>query len=86
MPASVHLAMVPPIQNSASSGCATITSTRCDLEDAVWSSNLAGLLGPGFELVAEDLSADVHTITLTVPDGLEGTATAHVSIRITSQG
>jgi hypothetical protein len=57
-----------------------------EMEDAVWSSNLAGLLGRGFELVAEDLSTGVHTITLTVPDGLDGTATAHVSIRITSQG
>ena len=37
----------------------------------------------GFELAAKDLSAGVHT---TVPDGLEGTATAQVLIRIKSQG
>jgi hypothetical protein len=52
--------------------------------DVVWSSNLDGFLGRGFELVAEQLSAGFHTITVTVPDGVAGTTTAHVSIRVTS--
>jgi hypothetical protein len=55
-----------------------------EMEDAVWSSNLDGFLGRGFELVAEQLSAGFHTITVTVPDGVEGTTTAQVSIRVTS--
>jgi hypothetical protein len=55
-----------------------------EMEDAVWSSNLDGFLGRGFELVAEQLSAGFHTITVTVPDGVGGTTTAHVSIRVTS--
>jgi hypothetical protein len=56
-----------------------------EMGDVLWSSNLDGLLGRGFELVTEDLTAGVHAITLTVPDGLGGTTTAHVSIRVTSQ-
>jgi hypothetical protein len=56
-----------------------------EMGDVLWSSNLDGLLGRGFELVTEDLTAGVHAITMTVPDGLGGTTTAHVSIRVTSQ-
>ena len=53
-----------------------------DMEDVVWNSNLDGLLGRGFELVADNLSSGFHTITLTVPDGVGGVATASVSLRV----
>jgi hypothetical protein len=54
-----------------------------DAEDAVWSSKLDGALGRGFELVAQDLSPGFHTIELTMPDGVDGVATAQVSLRVT---
>jgi hypothetical protein len=52
------------------------------MEDVVWSSNIDGLLGRGFELIATDLSHGTHTLSLTAPDGLEGTTTAEVSIKV----
>jgi hypothetical protein len=54
------------------------------MEDVVWTSNLDGVLGRGFEVVADDLSAGVHTITLSVPDGQGGMATASTLLRVTS--
>ena len=54
-----------------------------DAEDAVWTSKLDGALGRGFELVAQDLSPGFHTIELTMPDGVDGVATAQVSLRVT---
>jgi hypothetical protein len=54
-----------------------------DMEDVVWSSNIDGLLGRGFEVTATDLSRGTHTLSLTAPDGVDGTTTAEVSIRVT---
>jgi hypothetical protein len=51
-------------------------------QDVVWSSNVDGMLGRGFELVADDLSEGVHTITLTAPDGRGGVATTSTSVRV----
>jgi hypothetical protein len=51
-------------------------------EDVVWSSNLDGVLGRGFELVADGLSEGMHTITLTAPDGQGGVATASTALRV----
>jgi hypothetical protein len=56
-----------------------------DMEDTVWISNLDGVLGRGLELVAERLSAGRHVITLTVSDGIDGTATAEVSVFVTAR-
>jgi hypothetical protein len=53
------------------------------MEDVVWTSNLDGVLGRGFEVVADDLSSGVHTITLSVPDGQGGMATASTLLRVT---
>jgi hypothetical protein len=43
------------------------------------------MLGRGFELAAEVRSAGLHTITLTVPDGVDGVATARTSLRATAR-
>ncbi|TDO34743.1 hypothetical protein EV643_126103 [Kribbella sp. VKM Ac-2527] len=51
-------------------------------EDVVWSSNVDGVLGRGFELIADGLSEGAHTITLTAPDGQGGVATASAVLRV----
>jgi hypothetical protein len=51
-------------------------------EDVVWSSNVDGVLGRGFELVTDRLSEGAHTITLTAPDGQGGVATAWTGLRV----
>ena len=52
------------------------------MEDVLWVSNLDGRLGEGITLTTNNLSVGFHTITLNVPDGVGGVATASVSIRI----
>jgi hypothetical protein len=52
-------------------------------QDVAWSSNLDGLLGHGFALVADRLTTQgLHVITLTAPDGLGGVATASTSVTV----
>src|SRR5262249_46376824 len=51
-------------------------------EDVSWSSNRDGNLGVGYQLVAHRLSPGRHRITLTVPDGLGGDATAAITLTI----
>jgi hypothetical protein len=55
-------------------------SSRFD--DLVWHSNRDGLLGIGYQVVTAVASRGSHRITLSIPDGLEGEATASVYIRI----
>jgi hypothetical protein len=53
-------------------------------EDVTWSSNVDGLLGYGFMLVADRLTTEgLHVITLTAPDGLGDLATASTSVTVT---
>ena len=53
-----------------------------DMTDVIWTSSLDGMIGRGFELVADGLSDGTHVITLTTPDGIGGAATQSVSIHI----
>jgi len=51
-------------------------------QDAQWSSSLDGVLGAGYEVVAQRLSEGPHTVRLTVPDGLGGIASAEVAVLV----
>jgi hypothetical protein len=51
-------------------------------DDNVWTSNLDGFLGAGFEVQTSQLSPGWHLITLTAPDGLGGTATTSAQLRV----
>jgi hypothetical protein len=52
------------------------------LDEAAWSSNVAGFIGYGYEIITETLAPGPHKITLSVADGLGGEASADVRIRI----
>jgi hypothetical protein len=43
------------------------------------------MLGRGLELAAELGSTGLHTITVTVPDGVDGIVTARISLRVTAR-
>jgi hypothetical protein len=51
--------------------------------DVRWMSSLDGNLGAGYELVTTSLSVGFHVITLSVPDGTGGLATATTQITVT---
>jgi hypothetical protein len=51
-------------------------------DDVVWTSNVDGFLGRGFELILDDLSEGTHTISLSAPDGEGGLATASTTLRL----
>jgi hypothetical protein len=51
-------------------------------EDAIWTSSIDGLLGDGYEVVASGLTAGLHTVTLTVPDGMGSVASADVTVMV----
>jgi hypothetical protein len=51
-------------------------------EELVWSSNRQGELGKGSYLIAHDLMAGEHVITLAAPDGVGGETRASTVIRV----
>jgi hypothetical protein len=53
-----------------------------DFEDVVWTSNLDGVLGTGYEVTPNHLSVGRHRITLSLPDGLGGEASASVFVAV----
>jgi hypothetical protein len=53
-----------------------------DFEDTMWTSNRDGYLGVGDQLTTHTLSPGRHRISVSVPDGLGGEASATVSIQI----
>lgn len=55
------------------------------LDEVVWTSNVAGVIGYGEDVITETLSPGPHTITLRVADGFGGEASAEVLIRINSK-
>src|SRR6266436_6132452 len=73
MPAPVHRAIVPPAQNSASSGCATMTSAR----STSWSGN-AGTAHPFFQSFSAYPAGFAHAAdaTLAVAPGVDGAGVA----------
>ena len=54
----------------------------CDSDDVVWTSSLQGVLGTGHQFDRMDLRPGRHRITLSVPDGAHGEATASMTIRV----
>jgi hypothetical protein len=54
------------------------------LDEIVWTSNVDGFLGYGYELYTHTLSRGVHTVTLGVADGLGGETSTTVRIAIGS--
>jgi hypothetical protein len=52
------------------------------LDEVVWTSNIAGFLGYGHQVITEALAPGPHKITLGVADGLGGEASADVLIKI----
>jgi len=58
----------------------------CEINDVAWHSNLDGCLGTGVHVVRDDLRPGTHRITLSMPDGARGEATASVWIRIGEDG
>jgi hypothetical protein len=52
------------------------------LDEVVWTSNVAGFIGYGHEVITHTLAPGLHKITLGVVDGLGGEASADVLIRI----
>jgi hypothetical protein len=54
-----------------------------DQKDVLWTSSLDGTLGYGHEVVCR-LSEGLHAITVTVPDGLGGRASATVTLPVNS--
>ena len=51
-------------------------------DEVVWTSNVAGFIGYGYEVIINTLAPGLHKITLGVADGLGGEASADVLIRI----
>ena len=58
----------------------------CAPDETLWRSSLDGTLGTGMQLVRGDLQPGTHRITLTLPDGAGGEATAGVWIRVVEEG
>lgn len=51
-------------------------------DDVVWSSSRDGALGVGYEVVTQSLSPGRHRLTMSVPDGFGGEASASVWIDV----
>jgi hypothetical protein len=51
-------------------------------DETVWTSNIAGFIGSGFEVVTHTLARGVHMVRLGVADGLGGETSTHVQINI----
>jgi hypothetical protein len=51
-------------------------------EETVWTSNIAGFIGSGFEVITHTLARGVHMVRLGVADGLGGETSAQVQINI----
>ena len=49
-------------------------------DEIVWSSNVTGFIGRGYELVTQSLPRGVHMLTLGVADGLGGEALARARL------
>jgi len=52
------------------------------LDEVVWTSNVAGFIGYGYEVITQTLTPGLHKITLGVTDGIGAEASEDVLIRI----
>jgi hypothetical protein len=55
-------------------------------EETVWTSNIAGFIGSGYEVITHTLARGVHMVRLGVADGLGGETSAQVQINIEPRG
>lgn len=53
-----------------------------DFDDVTWSSNKDGVLGIGYQVITRSLSVGHHTISLSFPDGLGGTASGKLDVTV----
>ena len=63
-------------------GCAYSPDGCAEEQDLKWFSNLDGYLGTGSHLIANDLKAGEHIITLVAPDGMGGETRAERRVRL----
>lgn len=63
-------------------GCAYSPDSCADEEELQWFSNLEGYLGTGSHLIANNLRAGEHVISLVAPDGLGGETRAEHRVRV----
>lgn len=54
-------------------------------EEVIWTSNIDGILGHGYEVVTPDLSAGPHVITVSVPDGAGGVASSETTVLVAEE-
>ena len=63
-------------------GCAYSPDGCADEEELQWFSTLGDYLGTGSHLIASDLRAGEHVISLVAPDGLGGETRAEHRVRV----
>ena len=54
-----------------------------DFDEVVWTSDRDGLIGTGYQVITHSLSLGRHRISIHLPDGLGGEATASVFVNVT---
>ena len=52
------------------------------MDEVLWTSSLQGTLGVGYQVVRDDLRPGVHRVSLGLPDGAGGEATASTWLRV----
>jgi hypothetical protein len=53
-----------------------------EMEDTLWTSNIDGILGTGWEVITPTMSPGLHLITLTISDGIEARASAAITVEV----
>ena len=71
-----------PSRHVELAGCAVSGDGCADEEELRWFSNLEGYLGTGTHLIANNLRAGEHVISLVAPDGLGGDGEARTECRV----
>jgi hypothetical protein len=56
------------------------------VEETVWTSNIDGFIGYGYEVITNGLARGIHMVRFAVADGLGGEASAEVRIKIEERG
>ena len=79
------LAGTRPQQHVELAGCAYSPDGCAEEEELQWFSNIEGYLGTGSYLIANNLRAGEHVISLIAPDGLDGETRAEHMVRVLSE-